>query len=214
MHLSSDSFDNGGAIPGEFAFAVPDSRRHMAYSANRNPHLQWSGAPRNTQSFAVICHDPDVPLDPAEIDRTGQELPTTLPRTEFFHWLLFDIPKTVSEIEAGRHSDGVVPHGKSGPGAADGLKHGLNDFTRVTAGDEDMKGDYYGYDGPFPPWNDARLHHYVFTVFALDTAKLDILGRPTGSVVRRAIDGHVLAQARLTGLYTLNPRLIAEPTGS
>ncbi len=40
MLLSSDSFDDGGAIPGEFAFAVPDPAAHMTYSANRNPHLQ------------------------------------------------------------------------------------------------------------------------------------------------------------------------------
>jgi Raf kinase inhibitor-like YbhB/YbcL family protein len=210
MHVSSDSFHDGGAIPGEFAFAIPDPVNHMAYSANRNPHLRWSGAPRNTQSFAVICHDPDVPLDHSGVGREDHELPTTLPRTEFFHWLLFDIPKTVSEIPAGRQSDGVVPHGKPGPGAPDGLRHGLNDYTGFTAEDEEMRGDYYGYDGPCPPWNDARLHHYVFTVFALDTPTLDILGRPTGAVVRRAVDGHVLAQARLTGLYTLNPRLIGQ----
>jgi Raf kinase inhibitor-like YbhB/YbcL family protein len=211
MHLSSDSFHDGGAIPGEFAFAVPDPHRHLAFSANRNPHLQWSGAPRGTQSFTVICHDPDVPLDHADMDRADRELPTTLPRTEFFHWLLYDIPRNVSEIEAGRHSQGVVPHGKPGPGAPDGMRHGLNDYTGFTAEDGEMRGDYYGYDGPCPPWNDARLHHYVFTVFALDIPKLDILGRPTGSVVRRAINGHVLAQARVTGLYTLNPRLIGAP---
>ena len=211
MLLASDSFQDGEAIPGEFAFAIPDPDRHMAYSANRNPHLQWSGAPRNTQSFAVVCHDPDVPLDHSDVDRVDRELATTLPRTEFFHWLLFDIPKAVSEIPAGRHSDGIVPRGKPGPEAPDGLRHGLNDYTSLTAEDSEMRGDYYGYDGPRPPWNDARLHHYVFTVYALDTPTLGILGRPTGGVVRRAIDAHMLAKARLTGLYTLNPRLLAQP---
>lgn len=210
MHLSSDSFHDGGPIPGEFAFAVPDPAHHAAFSANRNPHLHWSGAPRNTQSFAVVCHDPDVPLDHSDVDCEDRELATTLPRTEFFHWLLFDIPKSMNEIPAGRHSNGVVPHGKPGPGAPDGLRHGLNDYTSFTAEDLAMRGDYYGYDGPRPPWNDARMHHYVFTVFALDVPSLDILGRPTGSVVRRAIDGHVLAQARLTGTYTLNPRLLTK----
>lgn len=210
MQLSSASFHDGGAIPGEFAFAIPDPDQRMAYSANRNPHLSWTGAPRNTQSFAVVCYDPDVPLDHTEIDRADHELPTTLPRTEFFHWLLFDIPKNVSEIEAGRHSDGIVPRGKPGPDAPDGLRHGLNDYTGFTAEDEGMWGDYYGYDGPCPPWNDARLHHYVFAIYALDVAKLDILGRPTGDMVRRAIDGHVLAKVRLTGTYTLNPRLISK----
>ena len=208
MHLSSDSFHDGGAIPGEFAFAVPHPRNRMAHSANRNPHLHWSGAPRNTQSFAVVCHDADVPLNPEDAGREDRELAPNEPRTEFFHWLLFDIPRTVGEIEAGRHSDGVVPHGKPGPGAPDGLRHGLNDYTGLTAGDPGMRGDYYGYDGPCPPWNDGKVHHYVFTVYALDVPRLDILGRPTGGVVRRAIDGHVLAQARMVGTYTLNPRLI------
>ena len=31
-----------------------------------------------------------------------------------------------------------------------------------------MSGDYFGYDGPCPPWNDSIVHHYVFTVYALD----------------------------------------------
>lgn len=208
MHLSSDSFHDGGAIPGEFAFAIPDPDEHQTHSANRNPHLQWSGWPRNTQSFALVCHDADVPVNRKNFGREDVELAPTEPRTEFIHWTLFDIPKKVSEIQAGRHSEGIVPHGKPGPGAPDGLRHGLNDYTGFTAEDPEMKGDYYGYDGPCPPWNDGKIHHYVFTVYALDTPKLDILGRPTGSVVRRAIDGHVLAQARMVGTYTLNPRLL------
>jgi phosphatidylethanolamine-binding protein (PEBP) family uncharacterized protein len=39
------------------------------------------------------------------------------------------------------------------------------------AGDNDMRGDYYGYDGPCPPWNDEIVHRYVFTLFALDVAE-------------------------------------------
>jgi Raf kinase inhibitor-like YbhB/YbcL family protein len=70
-----------------------------------------------------------------------------------------------------------------------------------------MSGDYYGYDGPCPPWNDAIQHRYVFTVFALDVPRLAVEGRFAGADVRRAIQGHVLAQAAITGVYTLNPRL-------
>ena len=70
-----------------------------------------------------------------------------------------------------------------------------------------MRGDYYGYDGPCPPWNDEIVHRYVFTVFALDVAKLDVEGRLTGQQLRAAMQGHVLAQASLTGTYTLNPAL-------
>lgn len=73
-----------------------------------------------------------------------------------------------------------------------------------------MAGDYYGYDGPCPPWNDAIVHHYVFTIYALDLDRLPLEGRFTGAQVREAIEGHVLDQASLTGTYTLNPKLAAQ----
>ncbi len=71
-----------------------------------------------------------------------------------------------------------------------------------------MGGDYYGYDGPCPPWNDSLVHHYVFTVFALDTDLLDLAEGFGGNDARSAIEGHVLGSAELIGTYTLNPRLI------
>jgi len=70
-----------------------------------------------------------------------------------------------------------------------------------------MNGDYYGYDGPCPPWNDALRHRYVFTVYALDVAMLDIKGTVDGPSVRAALQGHVLAQASWTGTYSLNPQV-------
>jgi phosphatidylethanolamine-binding protein (PEBP) family uncharacterized protein len=68
-----------------------------------------------------------------------------------------------------------------------------------------MAGDYYGYDGPCPPWNDEIPHRYVFTLFALDVEKLPLAGRFGGKEARAAIQGHVLAQASITGRYSLNP---------
>ncbi|MEA3502325.1 MAG: phospholipid-binding protein, partial [Actinomycetota bacterium] len=68
-------------------------------------------------------------------------------------------------------------------------------------------GDYYGYDGPCPPWNDSLVHHYVFTVSALDTKSLDLPERFGGLDARAAMESHVLASAEITGTYTLNPRL-------
>ena len=68
-----------------------------------------------------------------------------------------------------------------------------------------MRGDYYGYDGPCPPWNDEIPHRYVFTIFALDIAAVPLDGKFTGPQVRDAMRGHILAQASLTGIYTLNP---------
>jgi Raf kinase inhibitor-like YbhB/YbcL family protein len=68
-----------------------------------------------------------------------------------------------------------------------------------------MAGDYHGYDGPCPPWNDEIVHHYVFTLYALDVERLPADGRLTLDVVKQAMQGHVLGQASITGLYALNP---------
>jgi Raf kinase inhibitor-like YbhB/YbcL family protein len=68
-----------------------------------------------------------------------------------------------------------------------------------------MSGTYRGYDGPCPPWNDERLHHYTFTVYALSVDRLQLEGDFTAVDARAAMDGHVLAEASLTGTYTNNP---------
>jgi Raf kinase inhibitor-like YbhB/YbcL family protein len=208
MHLTSTSFADGAAIPAEFAFAKADAARHFALSDNRNPHLAWRDAPAGTQSFAITCHDPDVPSRGDDVNQEGREVPASLARVDFFHWLLWNIPATIHEIAAGSQSHAVTPRGKSGPEAPDGFRHGVNDFTGWFAGDADMGGTYFGYDGPAPPWNDALLHHYVFTLHALDVPHLDIADAANGAAVRAALAGHVLATATLTGTYTLNPRLI------
>jgi hypothetical protein len=70
-----------------------------------------------------------------------------------------------------------------------------------------MAGKFFGYDGPAPPWNDSILHHYTFTVYALDIEEVPVVGEFTGQQVRAAIDGHVLAEASIMGTYTQNPRL-------
>ena len=51
MKVWSDSFSDGGVIPGEFAFGVIDPRTHVRLSNNRNPHLAWSDLPAGTQSL-------------------------------------------------------------------------------------------------------------------------------------------------------------------
>ena len=75
------------------------------------------------------------------------------------------------------------------------------------AGDPDMAGNYFGYDGPCPPWNDSLIHHYVFTLFAVDVASCNVSGDFTGHDVRQALEGHILGQSSILGTYTLNPRL-------
>ena len=205
MRLTSKSFEDGAVIPGEFAFAVPDAASHVALSTNRNPQLEWSDAPEGTQSFALVVHDPNVPSKGDDVNKEGREVPADLPRVDFYHWLLLDIPADAREIAAGSQSDGVTAKGKSGPAAPGGLRHGINSYTQWFAGDENMGGDYYGYDGPCPPWNDTIVHHYVFMLYALDVKQLAIDGAITADKVLASLKGHVLAQASLTGTYSLNP---------
>ena len=208
MKLNSHSITDGQPIPGEYAFAIPDQAGHVRLSSNRNPHLAWEDAPDGTQSFAIVCVDPDVPSRGDDVNQAGREVPADLPRVVFFHWLLFDIPAETREIAAGAHSHDVTPRGKPGPRAPGGLRHGINDFTGWFASDETMRGDYYGYDGPCPPWNDSLVHHYTFTLYALDIPSLTVESPLNGAAVRKALAGHVLGQASLTGTYTLNPRLV------
>ena len=59
-----------------------------------------------------------------------------------------------------------------------------------------MKGDYFGYDGPCPPWNDSIPHHYVFTLFALDVEKCPVKRKFTAAEVLKSMKGHVLGTAR------------------
>jgi Raf kinase inhibitor-like YbhB/YbcL family protein len=208
LKLWSDSFTDGSPIPGEYAFCVIDPKKHVAMSANRNPHLAWSGAPAGTQSFALICHDYDVPSRGDDVNQEGRVISPELPRVDFFHWVLVDIPASVTAIAAGSHSSGITARGKSANAAGSPMRHGINDYTGWFAGDKDMAGDYYGYDGPCPPWNDSIVHHYTVSIFALNVARLPVQGKFTGADVRKAMQGHVLAHTEIVGTYTLNPALL------
>ena len=207
MKLSSNSFADGQKIPGDYSFCVADPAHHVCLGKNLNPQLSWSDAPPGTRSFALICHDPDVPSRGDDVNQEGRSVPAALPRVDFFHWVLIDLPSHITGIDAGEFSDDITPRGKSGPAAAHNTRQGINDYTDWFASDNDMRGDYYGYDGPCPPWNDEIPHRYVFTVFALDLPRLPLEGKFTGQQAREAMRGHILDQASLTGRYWLNPAI-------
>ena len=95
---------------------------------------------------------------------------------------------------------GGKPAGSDAGGA-----RGLNDYTGWFAGDADMDGEYFGYDGPYPPPHDLRTHRYFFRLFALDVPKLDLPAKFTAADVLRAMHGHVLGEASVYGTYSLNP---------
>ena len=89
--LSSASFTGNSAIP----------QKYTCDSSNISPQLQWSGAPANTKSFALIMDDPDAPSG------------------TFTHWIAFDIPAHQTQI-----AEGVKSIGKSGKNSA-----GQNGYT-------------------------------------------------------------------------------------
>ena len=208
MKLSSQSIRDNQTVPGEHAVCIPYDKTRVCLGKNLSPRLSWSDAPAGTKSFAIICVDPDVPSVGDNVNVEDREVDHDLPRVDFYHWVLIDLPASVKGVEAGQFSSEVTPCGKAGPGAPLGGRQGINDYTAWFAGDPDMRGDYYGYDGPCPPWNDLRRHRYVFTVYALAVDQLPINGKFTGAEALEALKPHILGQASLTGTYSLNPALL------
>jgi Raf kinase inhibitor-like YbhB/YbcL family protein len=95
MQLASTAFEQGGRIPA----------KHTGEAENVSPALTWSAAPEGTQSFAVVCHDPDAPL-------------ITGGRYGYVHWVLYNIPAGVTSLaEATKdHTNGMTDFGKPGYG--------------------------------------------------------------------------------------------------
>ena len=92
MELRSNSLSPGDRISEAYALGRPDPDSHVSWAGNRSPHLAWSGAPQGTKSFAVICVDVDVPTKPDDVNQEGREVPSDLPRADFYHWVLVDLP--------------------------------------------------------------------------------------------------------------------------
>jgi Raf kinase inhibitor-like YbhB/YbcL family protein len=103
------------------------------------------------------------------------------PRGTWAHWVLFDLAPDVVELA------GAVPSGETfaPKGGAKAARQGKNDFGNL------------GYGGPCPP---SGTHRYVFRLYALD-AELALAPGATREQVLRAMNGHVLAEGRLTGRY-------------
>lgn len=209
----SDSFTvkisgwaDGAPIPAKYAFGKMDADTQVALSKNLNPAISWDHPPKGTKSYVIICHDPDVPSSGEDVNQEGKIVPATLPRVDFYHWVLIDIPAGTTSINKGAASSGITPKGKAIGAKPYGIA-GINSYTDWFAGDADMGGDYGDYDGPCPPWNDSIMHHYHFTVYALDTASLGLTGQFTGADVIKQMQKHILGQSSYMGTYSLNPDL-------
>jgi len=129
-----------------------------------SPHLRWEGAPDGTQSYAVTCFDPDAP--------TG---------SGFWHWTVFDIPATVTELPTGAGS----PDGANLP---PGAVQSRNDANML------------GYVGAGPPPGHGP-HRYVFAVHALDLDKTGATVDSMPAYVGFTMYGHTLARGILTATF-------------
>lgn len=151
MQIISTVFDHQGIIPAKYT----------CEGADISPPLAWSGVPANTKSLVLIVDDPDAP-DPAA------------PRMTWVHWVLYDIPPTISGL-----AEGVSNH------LPKGIRDGRNDFRRTR------------YGGPCPP---VGKHRYFFKLYALDKM-LGALSNADKTSVEMAMQGHILMKAELVGLY-------------
>lgn len=159
--LRSDDVTEGGTVP------VPQRSGIMgAGGEDRSPHLAWEGFPEGTKSFAVTCLDPDAP--------TG---------SGFWHWAVFDIPASVTELTSG-----------AGDADGSGLPRGAT-MLRTDAGIRQ-------YVGAAPPPGHGP-HRYIFVVHALDVESLEVGDEATPAFLGFNMFGHTLGRAMLTPVYEI-----------
>lgn len=205
IKVKVSSIEDGGAIPGKFALCVPAAQGHTAPGPDISPRVSWSRGPKGTQSYALVLTDTDSPKENRDkMNKEGMTVPATTPRQTFYHWVTVDIPADVRSLKQGADSKERVVHGKAATPAGVG-RRGLNDFTKVFAANEAMKGKYYGYDGPCAPWNDENLHHMHFIVYALSVKSLNLGEDFDGAAAMDAMKDKILAQGKLDATYTQNP---------
>jgi Raf kinase inhibitor-like YbhB/YbcL family protein len=159
FRLTSASIEDNGELPAEHIF-----NGFGCAGGNRSPQLSWQGEPAGTKSFAVTVYDPDAP--------TG---------SGWWHWLVFNIPRDVHNLE----------EGSGMPGAATMPRQAVQARTDFGAP---------GYGGACPPPGHGK-HRYQFVVWALDVEQLPLNGESSGAMLGFHLRQHVLAKAELTATY-------------
>ena len=149
VELTSTAFRNETPIP----------EKYTGDGEDQSPPLRWSEPPAGTKSIALVCDDPDAP------------------RGTWVHWVLFNLPPEIRELEAGVPTTQTIPSG---------AKQGKNDFGNV------------GYGGPAPPR--GKPHRYFFRLYALDV-ELDLSPGASRAQLEHAMKGHLLSGGQLMGTY-------------
>lgn len=156
FRLTSKNLKEGSRMPEAQVF------NGMGYTGgNISPQLAWEGAPEGTKSFVVTTYDPDAP--------TG---------SGWWHWIVINIPATVSELPEGAGS------GVGLPPVALQIR---TDFGAP------------GYGGAAPP--PGRIHRYIFTVHAIKVERLDLDPDTTAAMVGYMTNMNSLGKATLTVTY-------------
>jgi Raf kinase inhibitor-like YbhB/YbcL family protein len=157
--VTSTDITHGGTLPQPQVSGV-----FGAGGEDQSPQLSWSGFPAETKSFAVTCYDPEAP---------------TL--SGFWHWAVFNIPGSVTEL----------PSGAGDPGGA-----GLPSGTVTLRNDAGLT----QYLGAAPPEGHG-VHHYNFVVHALDVDHLDLDPASTPAFLVFNLGGHTLARGAIVATY-------------
>jgi Raf kinase inhibitor-like YbhB/YbcL family protein len=149
LMLSSSAFTNNRHIPVKFTCS----------GDGESPDLAWSNVPPSAKSLALIVKDPDAPSG------------------DFVHWVIFDIPASVTSMP-----EGVPSTAKT---AFDGTQG------------QNGRGET-GYTGPCPP--PGKDHHYHFRLYALDES-LGLTSDAGAAQVESAMQGHIVAETDLVGIF-------------
>lgn len=158
--VTSTDVEDGATLPAPHtsgAFGVPGGE-------DRSPQLSWSGFPEGTKSFAVTVYDPDAP--------------TT---SGFWHWAVFNVPASVTELPAGAGAQG----GAGLPGGAVQLR---ND------------GGFAGYIGAAPPAGHGP-HRYFVVVHAVDVEALEVPEDASPAFLGFNLFSHTLARGTITPVF-------------
>jgi Raf kinase inhibitor-like YbhB/YbcL family protein len=191
----------GGMLPTENASCIAKRDGKAGPGKNKSPALSWSKGPAGTRSYALTLVDPTVPVDRTPFNKEGVTIAREVPRTEFVHWVLANIPRSVTRLPEGADGDGIVKAGLPLKRTLHGLRGQNGD------GDGSLKnGPHGGYRGPCPPWNDERIHEYHLTVYALDVPELHLPAVFSRADLLAAMKGHVLASGTAELDYTINAR--------